>query len=209
MKILTREQSLLAAIMADPDNIEPRLILADILQDKGGRSAARGEYIALACQTSPDGVRLRELLDHKDGQTNRFYWTPSPLRSNADIYRSCVWQNGFIEEFSVPKALFKDKFLRKTFRATPIRHVAINDISPRFIPNSTLWGWSTVSANATAEGFSDGNRPPLNLFFYLDGCIDGDTWPIRWYGSEELAWEALSRAAVKYGRQVAYLEPKS
>ena len=60
---MTREEDLLRAVLADPDDDAPRLVLADWLEDRGDAdSLARGELIrvqvASAGATAPNSADL-------------------------------------------------------------------------------------------------------------------------------------------------------
>jgi uncharacterized protein (TIGR02996 family) len=86
-------ERLLAPVIAEPEAIEPRLVLADTLQERGH---LRGEMIALSCQQASGGLaatgaeRLRALLTR--------FWRPwtAPLRRVG--LRRWGFSRGFCEQ---------------------------------------------------------------------------------------------------------------
>jgi uncharacterized protein (TIGR02996 family) len=205
------EEILLLDIVRNPEDITPRLVLADRLSERGD---PRGEYIALACE--PDGderhaSRLKELLNTqgKGGHTLSWHWMPTIFRSLGHLKASAVWRRGFIEEFSVNSHQYwTPKGAKHLFGQTPITAVRLPYARPE--ERGGLYGWTHRYHSSQTY------YVPLHISDLLDGYVGKDVpstanhWVTStWYASQADAMEALSRAYVAYGRSLAFPEVKS
>ena len=98
-------ERMLAEVLADPDNDEPRMVYADWLMEQGD---PRGELISSQCRLkagiaylstrSDMRSRVSELLSEHTAE-----WI-APLSSRAD----CTFRRGFIEDIEAPAKSFLD-----------------------------------------------------------------------------------------------------
>jgi uncharacterized protein (TIGR02996 family) len=85
-----REREFRAAILDTPDDIAPRLVFADWLQERGD---PRGEWIALDCAPAT-GDETREMRRRALWQHHRAQWFRDDLSTELD--RKIEYRNGFV-----------------------------------------------------------------------------------------------------------------
>jgi uncharacterized protein (TIGR02996 family) len=120
-----RAEELLAAVLADPDDVGARLVYADFLMERGD---PRGELIQVQCKLAEAGARDAKLerrekrLLEKHGAR----WV-SPF---GLWFEKVAWRRGFVESVVV-NARVLPAALRETLRHTPLRHATVTTLSPQ------------------------------------------------------------------------------
>jgi uncharacterized protein (TIGR02996 family) len=116
--LMSVEEAFLPDICANPDDITPRLMYADWLDDRGGKGdAARAEFIRLQCRPDGDPARQKELLEQW-GKA----WT-KPLRG---LFARHEFRRGFIERVTMKAKTFVEEGER-ILGMTPLRYVKLRD----------------------------------------------------------------------------------
>src|SRR4051794_14262414 len=108
----TDEESLLAAVVAAPDDDAPRLVLADFLSSRGD---PRGEFITLQCRlaAAPDDEARRKLriAENKLLKAHEATWTAGffgVAKSTPERKVKVAFHRGFLEEATLPLSALDD-----------------------------------------------------------------------------------------------------
>ncbi len=213
------EPSLLAAILADPQDDFPRLVLADWLEEAGqlDRAAFIRIQVELArlgdCQRDfsgglscccrfcrGGGIKLRrregELLDHRpDGiLSNHFDWS-LPL-SVMDTGPRWEFRRGFVAEVSCPTAAWLTHG-QALVTCQPLERVTLVDREPSehpFYSGGTYWRWYAPQDYESPGRFDPDDLPgELWRAYTASGC--------RWeHPTRREALDCLSIAALTWAR---------
>jgi uncharacterized protein (TIGR02996 family) len=111
------EEGLLNDICANADDLAPRLVYADWLDDRGGKGdAERAEFIRLQCQGGSE-ARQKELLQQ---------WGKTWYRPFKGLFARYEFRRGFIERVTMKaKAFVEDG--ERILALTPLRYVKLRD----------------------------------------------------------------------------------
>jgi hypothetical protein len=115
------------------------------------------------------------------------------------------WDRGFAERAHLPAAVFL-AYAVAIFAAHPVTHVSLTDRSPML--DAGRWGWHLPYDRTPMSEVSA--ILPAELFALLEGMLNPDDPAgdeFAYYAKAWLAWDALSRACVRYGRAKAGLPP--
>lgn len=223
-------EAFLATIAANPDDMTPRLVFADWLDE---REDARGEFIRVqielasrhcsACEFAAKGpceychetlaIRIseRDLL-----QQHWLAWMPSGLSPIACGNRECfrgtlapsnvhivlTFRRGFVERVALPLQAWLDHG-KRLVRELPLMTVRLSDREPY------QWGDKKF---AWMNGDEDANEDGTPVLIQDDEAIPGEIWslltpspdyePPRWkdYDSADAAHADVSQAALKWAR---------
>jgi uncharacterized protein (TIGR02996 family) len=131
--MITEEQALLAAVLAQPDDDLPRLVYADFLEETGlEHQVARAEFIRLQYALASEPQRAEWLIRERV-LLNRFgpMWL-APLRERGQPLftpRSHgQFRRGFVEVIWMPAGWFVDK-ARKIARTMPARELRLTHVT--------------------------------------------------------------------------------
>jgi uncharacterized protein (TIGR02996 family) len=112
------EEGFLADICAHPDDVAPRLVYADWLDDRGGKGdAARAELIRLQCRPGGDKAREKELLEQ---------WGKVWHKPFKGLFARHEYRRGFIERVTMKAKTFVEDGER-ILGLTPLRYVKLRD----------------------------------------------------------------------------------
>ncbi len=121
-------------IISQPDNLEPRLIYADWLEE---RNDPRGTFIRLQIERSRLPVRdpLREVLKTQEREllTDHIHAWVGPCGKLVDGWR---FQRGFVESIRIDAGVFLHNAAR-LLRHWPLRHVQLL-AAGRYLPDLAL-----------------------------------------------------------------------
>src|SRR5579864_6959763 len=106
------DRAFLLTILEQPDELPPRLVYADWLDEHG--ETARAEFIRLQC--AGDNERRQHGLLHQHGAE----WA-EPIFRHADSYR---FHRGFIEELTIQARIFLEVG-EQLFLEAPIRRLRL------------------------------------------------------------------------------------
>lgn len=219
----SERESLLAAIMANPDDDLPRLIFADWLEENG--EPERAEFIRVQCELAGmsnekckrgDELEKREMELFRHGQ-NAFDWMGevsdnyAHLVSNARGLVSCVaislsgradrvtFHRGFVSHISLTLAAFMGTGTTPAYgaqvcREHPVTSVLITDREP--FRHTTSFSW--YRQTGLYERLTGASTISPELFDLLEGgrilSIVAD------YRTREAAITALSSACLRWAR---------
>jgi uncharacterized protein (TIGR02996 family) len=120
---MSREDALLRAVLAEPDDDAPRLIFADWLEENG--RAERAELIRLQCALAetPEDDPRRPRLAHRAEALIAAHWVEwgHELRGLAQAWG---FERGFVTRAVCDSAVFVER-ARELFRLAPVHHLAL------------------------------------------------------------------------------------
>lgn len=188
---------LLAAILADPDDLAARHAYADALEERGrGDDAARADYVRRHLDLD------RAEVDWRTMTHGAYVWTqPEPPRCRLEILPRmggvvCKFVRGFVEEVECDRL---EQWLEcgpAMAKGNPLRRVQARDKTPRYVGG--LYGWWREAILPTDRCEHD-ELPPV-VWRRLRKCKELEsTW--RWYGSAAEAFVALSAACILWARE--------
>jgi uncharacterized protein (TIGR02996 family) len=130
-EVLKTEAAFLEDILADPDDVGPRLIYADWLQEQGRSDGlARAEFIRVQCVL--DGMALgdprRAGLEERERQLlhdHRMEWARGLHRT----FPRLEFRRGFVERVTIRAHRFLDRG-EALFALAPLRHVKLVNLRP-------------------------------------------------------------------------------
>jgi len=224
-------------ICEHPDDLTPRLVLADWLEEQGHPTQrARAECIRLMVEGSVVGLKKAwAILEQCFPQWWLPTWAPLSLyrkqRGNRPVpYRtfhvelprsgglnvclhgarglSVTLRNGFVEGLLVPLAVLEE-YVGRLFSTCPLKRVVLIDRHPS---NRDRDGWCWFNANV---GWPDGDETaslPSHLFHLLAlpraaGVAKGWHLYAPMYADEAEARDALSTAILAWGRELQGVPP--
>lgn len=206
-------------IIQSPGDDFPRLAFADWLDESG--EEARASFIRCQLQLAQLGEcgrdfsgglscccpfccaggpamrrRERELLVSPGAEN---VWC-MPMARVCDKYG---WRRGFVGEIAIALRQF-EQHAAALFAAAPLEAVRLTCRVPRKHMNQDgMWGWYGGGVGGLGQDQDDLPRP---LWDCLESYLaEHAKSRFRWYATEALAREALSRAAVRWGRSLANL----
>jgi uncharacterized protein (TIGR02996 family) len=199
----------LAAILAEPERDDVRLIYADWLEDNGDPD--RAEFIRVQCRiTAVDAAledtgdcnqpdcpgcverralrrRERELLELSEGGAR---WLPEdwPLWPVPPGRWDVAFHRGFVAEVTLPCAEWL-RHGRELVRAAPLERVALADVPVYPVDGERQ------------RAYLNRERVPAEIWPLLDARSFGANW--KRFPSHVAALESLSRACLKWARDPA------
>lgn len=202
----TDRDCLLAAVLAAPGDIAPRLALADWYEENGEN--LRAAYTRLPGPIVYRRERYGRWRLSYGGDVDQVPWgivneafaaLPLGVRRELD---SLTVRHGFVEEVSATMAGFMRVAInRRLFRSHPVRTVTISDRRPSNDdddePDPYHWHGTSLPTSDVPWGTS---ALPVSI----SNLLGSDFWR---YESLQAAHADLSSACVAYGRKRAGLEP--
>src|SRR5262245_44628998 len=125
--LATREQALLSAVCAEPEDDGLRLVYADWLEEQGRSDRAEFIRVQVELSRTPPGEERRPALEARELQllaAHRKEWS-RPLRPWV---KACEFRRGFVEGVKLAAHTFLER-AEELFRLAPVRHVHLIDIS--------------------------------------------------------------------------------
>lgn len=213
--------ALLYAVLADPSDDTPRLVFADWMQEHGEEERA-----AFVRRQFADGPQLSEWprdgawMSYDEWPDSVGYLFYSDLRSPVHRHRfGYRWHRGWIDHVSLAAPVFFDR-AELLFRTHPVEFVTLVDVRPQLHPavaatvdltspaDMALLPHVLVGVDLVHDALFESGTP-LPVWELLAGHTEvdrgPDLWPRKTFPNRSHALEALSRACVRWGRELAEL----
>jgi uncharacterized protein (TIGR02996 family) len=219
----TAGEVLLRDVLERPADDAPRLILADWLDEHGGRPD-QAEFIRLQLELARLGGMLPAA--RFDGAGRELGQVPGAalLRRERELWDAhaapgvgtralaatddCRWRRGFVDEVRLPCADFlREGVAAALFAAHPVTRAGLSDREPlRTASGQCVWFREAEYHSGHLDAFP--YVLPPGLYAALEGGLErAAPYCLRRYAGEAAARNALSAACVSLGRAAAGLGP--
>ncbi len=222
---MTEGESILEAIIAEPDCDMHRLVYADWMEDQG--ETARAESIR--CDQRTAFLMIGRLKPFDGRPCGRFWASNQGMSLSEDACHAAIGSLGNLDWPAHTEVIFRRGFVEKVVTTAagwgqhgraicaghPVTRVELTDKKPavlgvNFRPAATApcFGWRVGFNREGFRGFetvphleTPNELIPREVFDLLDEFdeIEGSFW--RTYATETIALDALSRALIAWARK--------